>query len=146
MKQNHLYRLLSLESPGEIKLPGERPHSSFPNSLPLVCCTSVGVKKHKFGFISLLGLRGSSPWDAALGILVTSFVCVYSSWFSTNNSVIVAKPTQHSQASLLSQRASEGTCSTSSERPHLGIKEQLEGWKEPDLVQSSPYGWNGKGS
>lgn len=141
-----MYLLLSLESPGQIKLPGERPHSSFSNSLPLVCCTSVGVKKHKFGFFSLLSLRGSSPWDAALEILVTSFACVYSSWFSISNGVIVAKPTQHSQASLLSQRAGEGTSSTSSERPHSGIEEQLEGWKEPDLVQSSPYGWNGKGS
>lgn len=118
-KQNHLYLLLSLESPGQIELSGERLHSSFPNSLPLVCCTSVGVKKHKFGFISLLGLRGSSPWDAALGILVTSFVCVYSSWVSINSGVIVAKPTQHSQASLFSQLGSEGTCLTSSEKPHF---------------------------
>lgn len=117
-----MYLLLSLESPGQIQLSGERPHSSFPNSLPLVCCTSVGVKKHKFGFISLLGLRGTSPWDAALGILVTSFVCVYSSRVSINSSVIVAKPTRHSQAPLLSQRGSAGTCLTSSERPHLGIK------------------------
>lgn len=114
--------------------------------LPSVCCTSVGVKKHKFGFISLLGLRGSSPWDAALAILVTRSVCAYSSWFPINNSLTVAKSTQHSQASLLSQRGSEGTCYTSSERPHLGNKKWLEGWKEADLVQSCPYGWNGKGS
>lgn len=141
-----MYLLLCLESPGQIQLSGERPHSSFPNSLPLVCHTSVAVKKHKFGFISLLGLRGSSPWGAALAILVTRFVRVCSSWFSMNNSSTVAKPTQHSQASLLSHVEVKVPVRHSLKGHIWELKKRLEGWKEADLVQSCPYGWNGKGS